>query len=347
MKNQHLFFDSLVELFSRQAEGEIEPRRKKSPDSQNQRSTHLKKYLMSNTELQQNLIAEHLARLLNDSKIFLINGAVVDDLYNLKHDDTDYGQTFHLPFPGIFFEMMSPLEISLIGERRVKGILYGTMEKADMFKNQGSPPDQFVMNLFYENAVKIGAFPDSVYFRTSRLPNMALITNEGFFYEYTPEKGVVATLRPNYGKLYQKIKQHDPEMMRANFQRLLDLSINLLSYINAHNVTIREAGRGGPDIDVINKRRIRKSKKPLPTKSYYWIDVKKSAVGEDNLSVVSGNPLEYREWVRGHFQKYHTKDGPVKNWIEPYVRGPSNAPWKENRYRVLDDLLKEGRKLGE
>lgn len=133
--------------------------------------------------------------------------------------------------------------------------------------------------------------------------------------------------------------------MRANFQRLLDLNVNLIDYINAHNVVIRKVDRGGPIIDIINRKRIRKGKKSLPTKPYYWIDVKQSVASEE--SAVRGNPLEYREWVRGHFQKYYTKDGAIKNWIEPYVRGPTDAPWKEKRYRVLDDMLKRRQKLNE
>ena len=319
MKTQLLFFDDLVDQYHRKAEG-------------------------SKIEIYKE-VAKNLGKILNSSKIFLINGAVVDDLYHVPHDNTDYNQTVHLPFPAIFFELMSPLEISLTQERRVKGILYGKMEDADFFQHKEVPPDQFVMNLFYEDTTKRRAFPDSVYFRTSHLPNLALLTDEGFFYEYTPETGVIATLREGDEKVYQRAQPHDPDTMRANFQRLLDLSVNLVDYINAHNVVIQKTDRGGPIIDVINRKRIRKGKNPLPTKAYYWIDVTQSVASEE--STVRGDQLEYREWVRGHFQKYHTTDGTIKNWIEPYVRGPTDAPWKENRYRVLDDMLKKGQKLRE
>lgn len=317
MKTQRLFFDGLVDQYHKEAEA-------------------------SKIEINRE-VAKNLGNILNASRIFSINGAVVDDLYHVPHDNTDYNQTFHLPFSAIFFELINPLEIALTQERRVRGILYGKMEDADFFQHKGTPPDQFVMNLFYDDVTKRRAFPDSVYFRTSHLPNLALLTGEGFFYEYTPETGVIATLREGDEKVYQQVQPHDPDKMRVNFQRLLDLSVNLIDYINAHNIVIRKADRGGPIIDVINRKRVRKGKKSLPTKSYYWIDVKQSVANEE--SAVSSNSLEYREWVRGHFQKYYTKDGTIKNWIEPYVRGPTDAPWKENRYRVLDDMLKKGVKL--
>ena len=45
---------------------------------------------------------------------------------------------------------------------------------------------------------------------------------------------------------------------------------------------------------------------------------------------------------RRSFPDYHTSEGLITNWIEPYVRGPEDAPWKENRYKVLDDMLRKG-----
>ena len=317
MKTQRLFFDDLVDHYHRESE-------------------------QSKADIDKE-VAKNFGKILDAAKIFSINGAVVDDLYHIPHDNTNYEQTFHLPFPAIFFELMNPLEISITQERRVKGILYGKMEDADMFQHKGAPLDQFVMNLFYKDATKRGVIQDSVYFRTSHLPNLAFLTSEGFFYEYTPETGVIATLKEGDEQIYQRVKPHDNNGMRTNFQRLLNLSVNLIDYINAHNVVVRKADRGGPIIDVINRKRVKKGKKTLPTKPYYWIDIKQSVANEENIS--QSDQLEYREWVRGHFQRYNTRDGIVKNWIEPYIRGPTDAPWKENRYRVLDDMLKKGPKL--
>lgn len=157
MKTQRLFFDDLVDLYHREAEA-------------------------SKTEIGRE-VAKNIGKILNASRIFLINSAVVDDLYHVPHDNTDYNQTFHLPFPAIFFELRSPLEIALTQERRVRGILYGKMEDGDTFqsKDKGIPSDQFVMNVFYDDVTKRRAFPDSVYFRTSQLPNLVLLTDEVFF----------------------------------------------------------------------------------------------------------------------------------------------------------------------
>ena len=69
-------------------------------------------------------------------------------------------------------------------------------------------------------------------------------------------------------------------------------------------------------------------------KPYHWVTVKKTYVGEKSepSGEGEGRTLEYRVWVRGHFRHYQSG---LCIWIDPHVRGPSYAPWKHNRYKVL------------
>ena len=108
--------------------------------------------------------------------------------------------------------------------------------------------------------------------------------------------------------------------------------LNALDYMNAQNVVVRRKDRNPPKMDKINRKRLKKGKKPLPDlKPYYFVEVKKHYVEEDEADKGTWN-LNYRVWVRGHNRHY--KDGKCI-WINPYVKGPPEAPWKENRYLAL------------
>ncbi|MDO8656163.1 MAG: hypothetical protein Q7K45_02915 [Nanoarchaeota archaeon] len=330
-ENKRLFYDTLVEYYRRNdltnAYEAAHKRKGSNPDN-------------SVIDLIKEKNATTL-RVLETSALFFINGAVADDLLHVPHDP-NYQSTFHLPFPVLFFEFMKPLEVEIIENRNLRGVVYGKASDANFLAGKVDddfkyPDDQFAVGLFYDTPI-----PDMVYFRVSALPNLAFLTNEGFFYEYTPDTGVVATLNETQGTLYQQSLPHDPEILRKNFQNLVNLSVNLIDYINAHNVTIRKVERTPVDIDRINRKRQRKGKKMLmPLKPYYWTDVEQSEQREQVVRP-TGDTQNYREWLRGHFQRYHTSAGIAKNWIMPYVRGPEDTPWKEKRYRVLDDMLKEG-----
>ena len=37
----------------------------------------------------------------------------------------------------------------------------------------------------------------------------------------------------------------------------------------------------------------------------------------------------------GHNHKYLTNKGIVTKWVDAYIKGPKNAPWKSNRYLML------------
>ena len=142
----------------------------------------------------------------------------------------------------------------------------------------------------------------------------------------------------------------EQDRVREHFTKITNFCLNLVDYINAHNITLRVVERETRDareIERINRKREHNGKRPLlALKPFYWVDIiEKTIVKKDSKSEEllkqggSENALTYREWVRGHFQRYHTNDGIKKNWINPYVRGPVSAPWKENRYMVLEEML--------
>ncbi len=189
--------------------------------------------------------------------------------------------------------------------------------------------------------------PDSIYFSVSDLPKFSFVT-ESFAYEYDKAGKVVCTNRDQMSRQTREYQdtfsEQHPEIAAQNFRHLLDLCVNIVDYINAHNTTIRRTERIQADLEKINRKREKKGKKLLePLKPYHWIDIVQHTL-YDGKREKTESRMDYKEWVIGHFEKYHTKKGMIKHWIGSYVRGPDDAPWKENRYKVLDDMLKKGPK---
>jgi hypothetical protein len=87
----------------------------------------------------------------------------------------------------------------------------------------------------------------------------------------------------------------------------------------------------------LNRKRQREGLRSFPQlRPYYFVEVKKIYVDDEPKEGI-GWTLNYRVWVRGHNRHY--QDGACI-WIDPYVKGPLNAPWKHNRYLMLYDRFR-------
>ncbi len=272
-----------------------------------------------------------LEEILDDSHIFFINGAVVESLAGITPARTNYEGIEHLPFPRLFLEFSSPREHARTETSKgvVRGLSVGKMRDAfpyggegiaDKYENRSPGFDFYAVNIFYDNYgfdISLFSSRDFGEYRSGTAPI------NGFQFV---DRSVV-TPDPN------------------STLDLITLVANVVNYINAHNVTIVRTERGNDTLTREELKRDRRRKRSgtfKPRKPVNWVDVRCSTryeSDEENLGV-SGQ-MDYREWVRGHFQTYHSNDGPRTHWKDPYVRGPNNAPWKDNRYRVLNDLFQE------
>jgi hypothetical protein len=294
-----------------------------------------------------------LRNVLEAAHLFRLNGAVVDDLYHLPRAP-DYTSLERLPFETMFFELEDPLEVQVNAEvrRYVKGILLGQSDRVSLmpWANGSAPADNFTAHFFYTGGTnKISDLPDNARFAVSQLPIFNFVS-EIFAFEYDPERGVFNTqgeLSANAAVYREALGPEYPDMMRKNFEKLRDLCVNVISYVNAHNVTVRRTERTDPDeLARVNRRRRAKSKKELdPLKPYHWIEVREHVVTPSQREAPEGGRvMDYRERVRGHLKKVCT--GPrgqnrTEYWVDSYVRGPEGAPWKENRHKVLDAMLRK------
>jgi len=262
------------------------------------------------------VIESGLEGIIDESKIFSVNTAVVESLSAVSARDTDYEAMRFMPFPVVYFELDKTLEILRAPDRKgfVKGILIS--ETSEDAKNA-----RLVTEMNLENSRTVRLFYDEGTYDISMYS-----LNDILEYQSGDIKTFIAD---------------DFPVETSGFLKIFRLTCNLISYINAHNIVLHEQSRGKSKEELarINTRRTKKGHKPiLPLKPYYWIEVKQNEIDKD-LNLGTGNLLTHREFVRGHFKRYHTSNGIKIYWIDPYVRGPENAPWKNNRYQVLADML--------
>ena len=258
----------------------------------------------------------------SEVSVFLVNGATADDLAYCNSFPAL--EDFRMPFSHVFFEFLDPIHLGYDGKTDLytKGLLLSTTN-VELVEE----PGVYAVNIYTSDKLGIefhGAIP--VMF------NLA---------EYVTNPDIDSDVIDVSG---ENISDDIKTVISESSRRFTGLSINLVYYINAHNVTIRTTNRetrSSKNLARINRDRLKHRKNPIfPLPPYHWIEIKQHVVDE-RRSGEEGS-MDYRERVRGHFQRYHTGQGVVRNWIEPYIRGPEGAPWKEARYKVLDDMLRRG-----
>jgi len=308
--------------------------------------------------------------ILPSAHLFLINSAVASDLYEIPSERTNYDAGLHLPFDIVFFELMESISISLNDgiSKKLKGILaMNNVGAGDPTPNFGDADPRFHMTLFYESLIdkqrpaKIYPYADSskihgaidldmIEFKFNRLPEFQISMN-GENYICHPDKSI--SFAGFSLKSIKSYKRHTNLQQYEDYEKIRNLCINIIEYINAHNVIIKKEEGNVKELEKVNRKRRNKGKASLPeVRPYYWIELKEQTITEkkkeDSTNSGEGSAMDYREWVRGHFIRYHYKvegqDVVKRLWRQPFVRGPAGAPWKEKRYEVLDDLLRKGPK---
>jgi hypothetical protein len=125
-----------------------------------------------------------------------------------------------------------------------------------------------------------------------------------------------------------------------NAFQLPNLAVNIINYINAHNVTFRQ---GTKQILVSAPTPANRNRRVSRNKPFYLVSVRDE---ERTIEDTAGKSweLNWRIYVRGHDRRYRDENGEITktSWISPYVKGPPTAPWRHQRYEILaDKLMKE------
>lgn len=294
-------------------------------------------------------LIEPLKMLKNEAKVILIDEMTLDSLANEPYSDESFYGEVKLPFPHTFFEFGRPLKYTELLRREafdLGAILFSesTEEENETNKEEISEPicqlrylpkNLFDIFLFNENGSRGKA---QIHFsETSPFIAFQEFDSEGkqHLYMYNAKERTIIPIDDLVSGKDFKVgylkKMGDEEL---NPLKLANLSVNIINYINAQNITIKKAHREKKAILMPSSKKKRPKRFLIPTKPYYWIEIEKHVYEEKEGEPGHSWELEYRVWVRGHFRHY--KDG-KRIWIEPYVKGPLDAPWKYNRYKVLYD----------
>jgi hypothetical protein len=295
------------------------------------------------------------------SKLFYLDDLVLDSLYNERHTNVNYENSMRLPFPFMFFEFQNPLEtLDIEGNKKsIGGVFYCSNDALSEFYNQkfkhylrsqlnflkpdSKPSNKLHSSFFFveddsltlEDNTQIPLFSEDITFDTK---NLDFIFGHKNIYSYNFKDKILKKFdRAKYKSgQFSEYQAVDNDKIIEYTQKKIDLMVNIVNYINAQNVVIRKIhreSRSQSDLDRINRKRQRDGKNLInPLKPYYIVEVKKSYVYDEEKEDQGLWSLENRVWVRGHFRHYEDKK-PI--WIEPFIKGPKDAPWKHNRYAVL------------
>lgn len=312
--------------------------------------------------------------------VFLIGPATLETLVNEKPSRYDYVENGQLPFNEVFFEFAEPFDMNmpfLNKQANAMGMEFRKVEGPAKFADYGAriyfqPEKGKIYSLGitfgrnYGEGFFSGALLDEVDPKNKQILfsidlnerklNYTEMQNPAEFAERILEaQKVVDPFLFNSRECVEKAYT-DPKARRILFPNEADISsfpngqiftqvpnlcVNLINYINAHNVTVLRKER---PIEYIEKTEGKK-KKRTGKNHFHLIIVKDEVVEEsDEPRKVGRWTLQERIYVRGHFRYYRDEKREIRlaTFINPYVKGPPNAPWREQRYQVLaEKLLRE------
>ena len=277
---------------------------------------------------------------LKSTKPFIVGPATIDSLVNKQPETYEYIDNSRLPFDSMFFEFFEPIEMMLpfmIEKKQICGV--GLRQNLDVIAIKDYAQAIYGLNIYFKGdglekleivmPLNVADFISGVYKEGSFWVNLKSGTGN-----YT-KGGIKSIFDDSYEKENLKF---DDIKNNESFYTLANLCTNLINYINAHNVTFIKKER---NVDVLMQNERGKNKKVTRMLPYYLINVKDDAREIVDLSNHDSHTLQWRVYVRGHDRRYRHEDKKIykTTWIAPYVKGPQDAPWKENRYQVLADKL--------
>jgi hypothetical protein len=264
---------------------------------------------------------------------FLIGSATLDSLLNEAPKSYDYIRHHQLPFERVWYEFYEPisLRIPFSTEKQVFGMTFF------LNRTPGEEIYPYEMNLYYENNGYLEVL--QVRGDPTAMTKFEGATGDTTFRIDMAEKQVkyatMTDIKRNPEKFkhgftsYNTMPINDLENQEI-FTQLANLAVNLINYINAHNVTV-----------VRRERRLEVPEGKGDTKDkshpFYLVKLKEGSVQESDEPYGLTWNLQWRVYVRGHDRRYRTDEGEIYKvlWIEPYVKGPENAPWRYQRYEAL------------
>src|SRR3989344_982635 len=314
-------------------------------------------------------------RSIQSSKAILIGPATLDSLVDEEPHSWDYIDHEQLPFEHLFFDFVEPLQGG-VPVSNVDGSLIGLSLHA--ITNERKEDVEFRRSMVLGDLDKNVSFASTPYNYTTfiRSPlSRELINITGYFQAFSVNGETKRRLflggeyqllgQPQCDFIVDPVREetlwtlHREPLVQGQqvkyeyadtkkiphhetLERLPRLCVNLVNYINAHNVTVVARNRK-PRIVKYDGKFI---EEPSSRRPFHLITIKDEEVGETREAGKSWE-LNWRVFVRGHPVRYRDEQGNIylTIWRRPHLRGPENAPWREQRYEVLAKKLEQEREM--
>ncbi len=299
---------------------------------------------------------------MREAKPFLVGPATIESLINHVPDSFDYIIEGKLPFDVMFFNLAEGFGMHVPfhdQQINVGGLLFMKSGSSALMKTKSAglytawiycidPSQKMIMMSVKFNPQTTGRFEGFI------------LSDEGFAFTIETASGIVKYSRT--GEIVgDHVSQEDfikyldngtppvHEMQlessdATTFMGIANLCTNLVNYINAQNTTIVKRER---TVDILVRNERGKRRRETRKQDYYLVAIAKSIVEEPSVPTGIHWTLQERIYVRGHDRKYRGDNGEIYRtvWIEPYVKGPDGAPWRNQRYQLLGELLEKEKAL--
>jgi len=315
------------------------------------------------------LICERQLNATKRSVPILIGIATLDSLINEEPETYEYIVNSRLPFDFMFFEFLEPLELEMPFKPEKKEAIGIKLHRTDFVWEDNLPNYDYYATLYYQDGGKL--LPLRIAFgptnRKTFIGDFFFDRNNRTYFEVNIERGeVISTDDITLGKhlikpsteVYTNISEmSEPYPVterttitdKANteiFRKISNLCVNLINYINAHNITIKKRIRNFKIKKRIKTGRVEEISINEP---YHLITIKDGFIEESELPTGRSWELQWRVYVRGHNRRYRNERGEIYliTWVRPHIKGPPDAPWRENRYRDLAAKLEQEKRMYE
>ncbi len=295
----------------------------------------------------------------------LVGPATLESLLTVQPDTYDAFIDGRLPFNPLFFEFAEPYTISLPlqdHDVHLHGLHLTSFD--EMTKRPWTTvPDAirkrtYFITLYYEYGVRNPNRADNIGelglgFNPSMRGRLVGESDAMCFYlnleqsllHYT----LTAEIKTEIARGEERPLQHTASLHDVpnggRLQQLANLSVNLVNYINAHNVTMTQHHR---TVQLTRRTDRGKKRHTVASQPYYLVTIRDALTTE---AAESGQTRElaWRIFVRGHYRRLRDDNGSIYlvTWVRPHLKGPTDAPWREQRYQVLADKLLREQELSE
>lgn len=307
---------------------------------------------------------------------FLLGPATLESLVNVKPATYENVKEFKLPFNDLFFEFADPIRLPMpfsktseeVGavmlranpiddipysikvyyqnkqnfictlnldfkqnlERATQNIFFGALTDLDGNKRPEGPKPSFVL-MFDPNSGTVNYSNSGEILQLYRETG---IMNLNFWFRLALGDENARNLFFKHNSKLDALENNEV------FVQIPNLATNLVNYINSHNVTIVKRERQATYLDI---RPNGKRKRRAEARPYNLVVLRDAIIEKPEGPGERTWELQERIFVRGHDRKYRNPDNSIRlvSWIPPHIRGPAEAPFKEQRYQVLYEKLQK------